>query len=372
MVPLNIFLSGLKHRGWCRCAAVTFAAVVLFGAGSQACFGVEQYADGRPVATLRLPARDHGVVIQHGDGAGGCDEMGAREAIVFQEQGEFYLHYDGAGKVGWRTCLARSRDLVHWRKEGVVLDLGAAGRMDSAAATSPWVIRDGRWWHMFYLGTPNTSPAPDLIPSFPYLTLKARSHSPVGPWEKQYDVVPFTTRSNTYYSATASPGHILKQGRNFLMFFSASTGYPGVKRTLSIARTADLNGAWQIDPEPIVPPAEQVENSSLYYEPKNRTWFLFTNHIGTDSRGGEWTDAIWIYWSKDPEHWDARNKAVVLDGDNCSWSKRCIGMPSVVKVGKRLGILYDAPGGESLSHMRRDIGLAWLDLPLVPPTERKQ
>ena len=44
-------------------------------------------------------------------------------------------------------------------------------------------------------------------------------------------------------------------------------------------------------------------------------------------------------------------------------------MPSVVQVGKRLAILYDAPGGESLSHMNRDIGLAWLELPLIPPTK---
>ena len=27
----------------------------------------------------------------------------------------------------------------------------------------------------------------------------------------------------------------------------------------------------------------------------------------------------------------------------------------------------DAPGGDSVSHMRRSIGLAWLDLPLMPP-----
>jgi hypothetical protein len=35
----------------------------------------------------------------------------------------------------------------------------------------------------------------------------------------------------------------------------------------------------------------------------------------------------------------------------------------------KLAVLYDAPGGESTSHMKRDIGLAWLDLPLNPPEE---
>jgi predicted GH43/DUF377 family glycosyl hydrolase len=325
------------------------------------------YPDGRPQAHLRLPAQDHGVIIKHGDGPGYGDKLGAREAIVFERRGIYYLHYDGAGPFGWQTCLATSQDLVHWEKQGVILPLGELGRNDSAAACSPWVIREDGWWHMFYLGTPNASPAPDCVPMFPYLTLKARSRSPLGPWEKQYDFTPFTTKSNTYYSATASPGHVLKHRGEYLMFFSASTHYPGVKRTLGLARTKDLNGAWQIGEEPILPPEEQIENSSLYYEPKHKTWFLFTNHIGVNEQGWEWTDAIWVYWSKDLERWDARNKAVVLDGSNCSWSKRCIGMPSVIKIGKRLAILYDAPGGESLGHMQRNIGLAWLDLPLVPP-----
>lgn len=81
------------------------------------------------------------------------------------------------------------------------------------------------------------------------------------------------------------------------------------------------------------------------YEKSNKTWFLFTNHIGIDHTGGEFTDAIWVYWSKDLNNWDPKNKAVVLDGRNCSWAKKCIGLPSVVQVGNRLALFYDAPGG---------------------------
>ncbi|MGA2499481.1 MAG: hypothetical protein ABSH20_17205, partial [Tepidisphaeraceae bacterium] len=132
-----------------------------------------------------------------------------------------------------------------------------------------------------------------------------------------------------------------------------------------IARTKNLDGAWIPDPAPMVPIEEQVENSSVYYEPANRTWFFFTNHIGLD--GGEFTDSVWVYWTRDLNKWDAARKAVVLDGTNCTWSKKCVGLPGVVKVGNRLAVLYDAPGGNSTSHMKRDIGLAWLELPLNPP-----
>jgi hypothetical protein len=184
------------------------------------------------------------------------------------------------------------------------------------------------------------------------------------------DVVPFRPKNDTYYSLTASPGHVIKHGNEYLQFFSSTTRKPGssyVQRTLGIARTKDLDGSWTIDPEPIVPIEEQIENSFLYYEKSNKTWFLFTNHIGINKNGKEFTDAIWVYWSKDLNKWDPANKAIVLDGQNCTWSKECIGMPSVLKVGKRLAIFYDAPGDNSISHMNRNIGLAWLDLPLAIP-----
>ena len=40
-------------------------------------------------------------------------------------------------------------------------------------------------------------------------------------------------------------------------------------------------------------------------------------------------------------------------------------MAAVARVGDRLGVIYDAPGGDSVDNMRNSIGLAWLDLPLT-------
>ena len=50
-------------------------------------------------------------------------------------------------------------------------------------------------------------------------------------------------------------------------------------------------------------------------------------------------------------------------------SKRSIGMATVTKVGNPLALVYHAAGGESIDHLGRDIGIAWYDLPLVPPTQ---
>ena len=353
------------NRGAAAGVAVA-AGLVPASAPGRPARGGTVYPDGRPAVALRMGAQDQGIVLKHGDGPAGCDRAGARDVWVYEAGGTYYMHYDGAGPKGWLACLATSTDLVHWTQKGPILDFGKPGDDDSASASYGVTHFDGKAWHMFYLGTPHASPAPDLVPSFPYLTMKAQGKSPAGPWVKQPEVAPFRPKPNTYYSATASPGHIIRQGDEYLMFFSASTDRP-VLRTLGIARTKDLNGPWTIDPQPMVPPEEQIENSSLYFEPANNTWFLFTNHIGLE--GHEYTDAVWVYWSRDLNRWDARSKAVVLDGQNCAWSKKCVGLPSAVKAGNRLAVVYDAPGGASKSHMNRDVGLAWLELPLSPPKQ---
>ena len=326
-----------------------------------------KYKDGRPECKFRLDAKDTGIVMPYGSGPDSCDYLGARDLWVFKaNDSTFCMHYDAAGPKGWLASLAISKDLVHWEKRGPILQLGKKDEPDSKSASYGTTYYDGKKWHMFYLGTPNVSPYPNLIPSFPYLNMKAEADSPFGPWVKRRDIIPFKPQEHSFYSSTASPGFILKTKEEYLMFFSAADFT--VQRTICIARTKDLDGPWKVDLSPIVPLVEQVENTSIYYEDSNQTWFLFTNHIGLD-KDGEYTDAVWVYWSKDLNKWDPAHKAVVLDDQNCTWSHRCIGLPSVIQYKNQLAVFYDAPGGNSTSHMRRSIGLAFLELPLVPPTK---
>lgn len=323
------------------------------------------YLDGRPAATKRIKCTDEGIVLRYGDGPDSCDSYGAREAVLNKQGDKYYLFYDGAGKDGWRACLAESNDLKTWVKKGAILSLGKSGSDDAKSASSPWVIRENGVWHMFYLGTPNTSPAPDRIPAFPYLTMKARSKSLEGPWIKQYDVHPFPVDSNSFFTVTSSPGFIVKDHGEYLQFFSGAKLVNGdTKRTLGLAHTKDLNKTWTIAPAPLFPSEEQIENSSLYYDQKTKTWYLFTNHIGITKENGEYTDAIWVFWSKDIRHWNEQDKAVVLDKENCTWAKGAIGMPAVISVEGRLALLYDGVEGNSTSHMHRNIGLAWIELPI--------
>jgi predicted GH43/DUF377 family glycosyl hydrolase len=364
-----------SRRTFCQTLATCVLSSEFVSRGSSAFASLTpaaSYPDGRPATTRRLGAVDAAPILHHSAGPNQCDYLGAREAICFRAGDTYYLHYDGAGPTGWRACLATSNDLVHWNLKGPVLDLGAPGEDDAGTASAPWTVFDGSWWHMFYVGSRGTTPPPDRIPAVPYFTLAAKSKQPAGPWVKQKNLVPFRTKAGTYYSDTASPGQIVKHGDEYLMFFSAAAAHPPLpeghlKRTLSIARTRNLDGPWRVDAKPILPPEQQVENSALYFQSSDETWFLFTNHIGLDDRG-EYTESIWVYWSKDLNQWDPEKRAVVLDSTNSRWSVRCIGMPSVVEVNRRLALFYDAPASDTGNNMGRDIGLAWLPLPLRPPS----
>ena len=154
----------------------------------------------------RMPAEDMGVVFRHGNGPDRCDVLGARDIWIYEVDDTYYMTYDGAAADGWLACLATSKDLQHWSAEGPILQLGSPGSEDSGAAVYGTTYFDGQTWHMFYVGTPNTTPPPERIPAFPYLTLYARGKSHAGPWIKDPSVIPFRPEAGTFYSATASPG----------------------------------------------------------------------------------------------------------------------------------------------------------------------
>jgi len=356
--------------------SIALATVASLADCAQEPVPMTSYPDGRPAATYRLDAKDAGRILKHGSGPDKCDALGAREASVVLHKGTYHLFYDGAEPgVGWLACLATSTDLKTWQRHGKVFSYGKPGTLDSHTAASPWFIRHDGLWHAFYVGCRKTTPPPNGIPHMPHFTLKAEAKDLTGPWKKRHDVNVVSTDPGTYRSDTAGPGGLFWHGGKLRMFFSCAKNVKDARgkvvhlRSLGMAHAPHPDGPWTVLDKPILPLKEQIENSSLYYEKSNGWWFLFTNHVGVNDSGHEWTDAVWVYWSKDPTKWNPDRKAVVLDGRNCSWSSKCVGMPSVVKVGSRLALFYDAPGGNSISHMGRDIGLAWLDLPLTPPGE---
>lgn len=321
------------------------------------------------------------------------DGGGMREAIVNRVGKYYYLSYDGAmpGKTPqsyWNACTARSEDLIHWEKCGVSLYASAITNAnteckDYCSASSPWSIQEDGVWYRYYLGADHCSP--EGIPAFQYSTMLATSNSMEGPWHKRCDQphaaghVCFPVGNpGDWDDVTASPGEVLRNpkygivpdSKKYMMFYSGSCS--GItRRSIGIVRTDDLSvtdafdhksgNFWIKDPEPILPPSEDIENSSIYFEKDTGIYWLFTNHIYQNS----YTDAIWVYWTLDIDCWNPEDKAIVIDRNVSTWAKGAIGMPTVCPTDHgTLAVFYDGVHGEGTGHLDRHIGLAEISLPL--------
>lgn len=330
------------------------------------------------------------------------DGGGIREAILTCTEGEYYLSYDGAmpgatEESYWNACQARSTDLIHWEKLGPNLMASALTHpegseeiyKDFRSASSPWSFQENGMWYHYYVGADHCSK--EGVPAFLYSTMLATSETMTGQWDKHCDLpgnekhVCFPAGlAGCWDDATVSPGQVMVNPRwkedpvrekKYLMFYSGSCS--GVcKRSIGIARTDDLTASddfdrqegnfWQKDPEPILPPEDDIENTSIYYEEESGLYWLFTNHIYNN----EYTNSVWVYWTDDVEHWDPQNKAIVIDASVSSWAHGAIGMPTVVKKDDHtLVLLYDAVPGDGTGHLNRHIGLAEICLPLTVGTE---
>lgn len=306
------------------------------------------YSDGRPAPAYRLPSENGGMILSRGSG---IDSRGLRDAYLYQENGTYYLTYDAIdGNYNWASALATSTDLTNWTKHGVIND-------ESVSCGCYTTIQNsGNDYISYYFFSQNNGS--DGTPSPAYDTHKARATSPFGPWTKEGNVFP---NKQSYYSLTATPGPIVQDNGQYIMFFSA--GDWSGRRNLGMARSNSIEGPWTPDTNAIVPNTEQVENIAIHKQ--GSTWYLFTNHVGINS-GGEYTDAIWVYWTNDINNWSTSNRAVVVDG-RTSWSPMVVGVPTIVEKNGRLGIIYDGRPDTGQSHIDRDLGINWIDLPINNP-----
>jgi predicted GH43/DUF377 family glycosyl hydrolase len=82
------------------------------------------------------------------------DGGGVEDPRVVRIGGVYYLTYTGYNKHDAQLCLATSRDLIHWHREGVILP-AYKGTWNTGWTKSGAIVTEkiqGKWW-MYYLGT---------------------------------------------------------------------------------------------------------------------------------------------------------------------------------------------------------------------------
>ncbi len=97
---------------------------------------------------------------------GAFDRYGVDNMRICRHNGQFYAFYIGFDGKGYRTAMATSRDLLHWEKQGVVLDAGSGRPWDDSGRAISSILagldlygsrelikQDGRY-QMFYHAYP--------------------------------------------------------------------------------------------------------------------------------------------------------------------------------------------------------------------------
>ena len=119
------------------------------------------------VKQLRTPHKVNDLVLAPSYQRRAYDSHAIDAPFLFRRDGRFYMTHIGWDGTGYRTGLASSDDLLHWRKESVILDRGPVGSPTEFNAALTWIVRDNDLWgsgelHKVegrYLGTYHAYPA---------------------------------------------------------------------------------------------------------------------------------------------------------------------------------------------------------------------
>ena len=329
----------------------------------------------------------------------------------------------------WRTHLAKSKDLKNWERLGPKLKCGVdddpqgaeKGYKDFWSASSAWLYydRDTKYWYAYYLGADGAAPIGDDVgtPAVYYSSClaKAETKGPKGiegEWKqinrepgKEKLVLFYKGTNGTFPQGITVPGPVIVnpkwQGKKdtanlkYMMFATCGANI-AIVRSNDLEAVQDWDGdpnpqGWRVD-KPILGPLIEIpggfagvpasweripndrqnktapENANYYFDPVSGYHFLFTNQFNQQYNA---TDCNVVYWTKDVDHWDDRNSAVVVDA-KCTkdgWATGAIGFPSVLRVdNETLLLVYDAIKGNSIGHTPRHIGYGYWKIPKFDET----
>ncbi len=91
---------------------------------------------------FRTPNKHPELVLAPSYRRGEFDSHAVDCPFVFAHAGRFYMIFVGWDSIGYRTGLASSDDLLHWRKEGLLIDRGPKGSTTEFNVALTWIVRD--------------------------------------------------------------------------------------------------------------------------------------------------------------------------------------------------------------------------------------
>jgi len=204
-------------------------------------------------------------------------------ANVIVKDGIFYMTYAGWDGTVNRIGLAKSRDLIHWERIGLILDIGDEKDWDSGSVSGPYIYQENEFYYLFYVGFPKLG------------------------YENGPGAIGFATSTDLLHWEKSAYNPVLKN-------------IPG--------KDWELGGLYK-------PCVIKVENKYL----------IFYN--AKDSEKGFWHERIGMAISRDLISWEKYENNPILDnGPDSSWDNRFVGDPHIVRIDNLWHMFYYGFDGE--------------------------
>lgn len=352
------------RRSFLAAGAVVFGAAAL-GRGAED-------SDAKLLVRVRTPQKHPELVLAPSYEPGAYDALAIDCPFAFFHEGRYHLVHIGFDGIGYRTGLATSDDLIHWKKEGLILDRGPAGSVTEFNAALTWIVRDNDLYgpgtlkkvQGRYLGTYHAYPKPGYETGAAVIGLcwsddlrhwlldppcLRASDEGAGAWE----------RGGLYKSC------LVEHDGTFYLFYNAKTSGEPWKEQTGMAISADLKTWKRFEGNPVVPVGPKGAFDDIFCSDPgvvrvDGAWAMFFYTLGSD---GIARDSV--AFSDDLRHWRKSGEILIDVGPAGSIDSRYAHKPSVIVKDGKLHHFYCAvspmPERQVGAHKTREsrgIGLA--------------
>ena len=177
-------------------------------------------------AQLRDPVKIDSLVVKPSYLKGEFDSHAVDAPFLFSHEGTYFMTFIGWDGIGYRTGLASSPDLIHWKKEGMILDRGPKGSPTEFNVALTWIIRDDDLFGTgdlknidgWYIGTYHAYPRPGYETG-PAVIGVCRSRD-LHRWELDPPTL-FPDEQSAWEAGGLYKSCLVERGGSFYMFYNA-------------------------------------------------------------------------------------------------------------------------------------------------------
>jgi len=297
---------------------------------------------------LRTPYKYPKIVLSPSFKQREYDSHAVDGPFVFEYEGCFYMTHIGWDSIGYRTGLASSNDLIHWKKEGIIIDRGPKGSTTEFNIALTWIVRDNNLFgngqlkkiNGRFLGTYHSYPNPGYESGPASIGLCWSDD--IRCWELE-DPLLYSSDGADWEIGGLYKSCLIENNGIFYMFYNAKnkTEWPWIEQ-IGVVVSKDLKKWTRVKENPVLtvgPPGsfDDIFASDPCVCKSDEIWIMF--YFGNSSDGHA-RDSV--AFSKDLIHWEKSNEILVNVGSEGSIDSKYAHKPAVFFRDKKLYHFYCA------------------------------